>query len=387
MGNEEYDWRYQHLVTFVLEHKDVYLDAAWDIQNSFTGRMDIIGLHRFFIESALEIKNSIKLFESGFIGAAFYSVRAAVELARVVTLFASSENHAKSDIFGLWKSGGKFPFDAQIKEKIKASSEVFSEIEHEIPWFFENQAERLRKMQKYIHKQGFVTFYDRGFESAEKISMRRTRITEDFDTFVKNSIIEISILRVCVDPFPILLNDPEVYRRIHFESMTIPFGEGLMELIGAKTIRLVRSIPSYRSYVENFIDYDELSDEALSVINDNYYDRGWWGVVEPQLQFLSVGDRVAVFLFQLSAKVSKVYSIGGLHFYFSNVPTKRKNMSWSSETFDSVNDFNVAYDEVFLSHVYVLGQDFWMEHNEPLSETEEAAYITLNDLHNDEQDK
>ena len=387
MSDEEYDWRYQHLATFVLEHKDVYLDSAWDIQNSFTGRVDIIGLHRFFIESALEIKNSIKLFESGFIGAAFYSVRVAVELARVVTLFASSENHANSDMFGLWKSGGKFPFDAQIKEKIKASSEVFMEVEHEIPWFFENQAKRLKKMQKYIHKQGFATFYDRGFESVEKSFMRKNRITEDFDTFIKNSIIEISILRVCVDPFPILLNDPEIYRRIHFESMTIPFGEGLMEVIGADIIQLVRSIPAYRSYVESFMEYDELSDEALSVVNDNYYDRGWWNVVSPQMQLLSVGDRVAVSLFQLSVKVSKVYSIGGLHFHFSNVPTKRKNLSWSSETFDSVSDFNVTYDEVFLSHVQVLGQDFWLEHNEPLSETEKAVYLTLNNLQNDEQGK
>lgn len=378
MAKDEFDWHYQHLTPFALRDKEAYLDAAWDIQNSFTGRMDIMGLHRFFIESALEIKNSIKLFESGFIGPAFYSVRTAVELARVVTLFTTKENYSDSDIFRSWKSGGQFPFDGQIKKDIKDSSSVFVEIEGVIPDFFSDQAARLKRMQKYIHKQGFVTFYDRGFESSDKVLMRRNKIVDDFEDFIKNSLIEISILRICVDPFPILLNDPEVYRRIHFESMTVPFSDVLMELIGSKLIQSIRSIPYYRSHVEHFAGFDEISDEALSVINDNYYDRNTWSVIEPQLPLLPVNDRIAIILFQLSSKISKVYSIGGLHFYFSDVPTNRKKHEWDSRTFNSVKGFDVTYDEVFLSYIAIQGQEFWIEHNETLNDSEKAIFRQLN---------
>ena len=80
---------YHHLQPLALKEKDSFLWATSEIEQSFTGRIDILtsGLHTFFLESSKLLRNSIKLYEDGIFDAAFYSVRSALELARIVAHF------------------------------------------------------------------------------------------------------------------------------------------------------------------------------------------------------------------------------------------------------------------------------------------------------------
>jgi hypothetical protein len=369
---------FSHLKPLCLEQKKEYYFASQNIQDSFTGLMPLMGLHRIFIEAAYEIRNGIKQFEEGFVGSAFYSVRTAVELARVIAYFATIENPTESQKFVDWNSGAKFPFDRDIKKEIEKTGDAFIQVKDATGDFFDKQTERLRKFQKYIHKQGFRTFYERGFTASEREERRLSQIKRDFVDFVENSLVEIGLLRLCIDPFPVLLNDPAIMRKIHFESMTYPFNDYLMDLIGPEMVAAYRNTDFYEAHLDYFAKNDDLSDEALMLINDNYYSRESWDIIKGQADLLPPHDRIAVFIFNKSNKIAQVYSIGGWHMWFSDIKTARKKHEWSGLTFRENIGINIPYDEAYLSYFKIEDQDYWIEHNEPLSNQDVESIKLLN---------
>lgn len=93
------EWHYRHLSANTLVNKDSILSVSENIDDSFSGRVDIMGLHRFFMEAACMIRNAVSQYEQGFIDAAFYSVRSALELARIIAYFSNQNQPLESDIY------------------------------------------------------------------------------------------------------------------------------------------------------------------------------------------------------------------------------------------------------------------------------------------------
>lgn len=83
---------------------------------------------------------------------------------------------------------------------------------------------------------------------------------------------------------------------------------------------------------------------------------------------------MAIILFALSNKIAKVRHGLGIFTYFTNVRSKRLSASFNSETFrdlkDSTSHHNVIYDEVFLSYFKIREEDYFVEHNEILTDAE-----------------
>lgn len=369
------DIYYDHLKPTKLKDKELFVNASLDIQHSFTGRLDMLGLHIFFIEAATMIRNAVKLYEEGFFDAAFYSVRCAVELARVVTYFSKDDNPQDSDVFKGWATGGKFPFDSTIKTELEKSSSTYQEVREVLSDFFDGQSANLKKYQKYIHKQGFRSFYERGFTNKDREEARLKRITDDFVSFTKNSLAEIALLRLCVDPFPLLLRDPDVKYKIHAEWMTEAFSDQMVDsIIGKSKIKLYCSTDFYKSHVEYFVDNEILSEEAHTLINDQFYDRATWSIIKSQLQLLSSGDMLAVKVFNTSKKIAKIYMFNGMMFYFSDIKSSRKNMGFSGldliKLKESKQKLNQPYDEAYLSYLLLGDEDVWVEHNGMLTKAE-----------------
>ena len=372
------EYHYSHLIPRTLQEKDKYLSATHSIQDSFLSIPKYMPLHSMFIEASIELRNAIKQFEEGYIGSAFYSVRTAVELARVVAFFSTIDSPVQSEDFTVWVTGGKFPFDGELKKKIEETSDIYVQVKEATGSFFDDQAKHLRVYQKYIHKQGYRPFYERGFGSKQAAVNRMKKIDTDFESFLGSSIVEIAILRLCIDPMPLLLNDPNVMRKIHMQMMAYPYSDELMELLAEKADQY-RQTNFYKDNVAYFDSNEELSDEALILINESYYSRSWKGVIVPQLHLLSVYDRVPVLLFNLSEKISKIYSIGGWEQVFSDVKSLRTKMSWSSEMFNDSVGINQAFDEAFLTYVKLFDQEFWIEHNEPFSPEDLSELSSLDD--------
>lgn len=367
-----YDYYYQYLTPRKLENRELFLSASNDIENSFTGRLDVMSLHIFFTEASSLLKNSVRQYEEGFFDSAFYSIRSALEIARIIAYFSIQEQPTDSDIYKKWISGSKFPYDNQVKTLLQDTSGVYGEVRNALSDFFDSQDERLKKVQKYIHKQGYRTFYtQRSFKQEEREFVLETT-NKLFIEFLTSSITEIAILRLCVDPFPVLLRDEQVMYKIHFQSVTEPYSDKTIDLIGDDLIAKYKTTEFYVSHLDNFSKNEKLEEATYSLINDEYYDRNDWSIIEKQFHLLSFYEQTAVRLFNAYDEIVKVYFQGGWSWYFSNIESLRTKTGFDSRVLDIVKKstpkVNTDYDGVFLSYFVTNdNEDVWLEHNKKLS--------------------
>ena len=367
------DWHYRHLTTNVIKKREDILSVSENIDNSFSGRTDIWGLHIFFVESACMIRNAVSQYEQGFIDAAFYSVRTALELARIVTYFSSQNKPLESSIYKAWMHGDKFPFDSRIRTLLVNAASTYNEIRIALSDFFDEQDDRLKRANKYIHKQGYKTFYTQNALRSDLNDLRKRKTDKLFNDFIVNSTVEVAILRLCIDPFPILLQDESIMYKIHFQSITFPFTKNTVKFIGKDKIAKYRNTVFYKSHVERFASNEELCEEAYSIMNDEYYDRCSWAKVKPQLKLLSLNDQIAVLIFNSSEFVSDIYFYGGFAHYFSNVHSNNGIVrGFDSRDLDKVRKAkyksNVQYHKTFMSYFTYDDTECWVEHNIQLAE-------------------
>lgn len=367
------EWHYRHLKTNTLINRDDILDVSENIDNSFSGRIDIWGLHIFFVEAACMIRNAVYQYEKGFTDAAFYSVRSALELARVVTYFSSQSCPLKSDTYRSWAQGEKFPFDSKVKALLINAGSAYSEIREVLSDFFEMQDDRLKRANKYIHKQGYKTFYTQSTIQPDLEKARRHAANELFTDFITNSVIEIALLRLCVDPFPVLLQDESVMHKIHFQSVTFPFAEKTINFIGTDKIEKYRSTMFYKSHTEMYASNEDLCEEAYELMNDEYYNRNSWQKIKPQLNLLSINDQLAVLIFNLSKAISDIYFYGGFAHYFSDVHSANGTIrGFDSRDLRRVKESkakcNVQYQKAYMSYFSYNDTECWIEHNYKFTE-------------------
>lgn len=378
------DYYYNHLHKNTVKDKELFLRASSDIENSFTGRLDILtsGLHRFFMESSKLIRNAVKLYEEGVYDAAFYSIRSSLELARVVTYFSTNNELQDNEEYKSWRKGGKFPFDSSIRKELEASGSVYAEVHEVLKDFFDEQKSRLSAIQKYIHKQGYKTFYTTGFTNPERENIRQEMIADDFYNFLKGTLTEIGFLRLCIDPFPVLLRDDDVRLKIHFQGMTEPFGNGFVShILGEDKIKRYCATEFYLSHVSYFEDNEDLTEEAHSLINHQFYNRESWPIVEKQLHLFSKNDIAAINMFNVSKEIAKIYMLGGFLWYFSETHSPGEYTGFSSEDLlkvkESAMKINSRYKESYMSYFNFDDGGIWIEHNEPLIESQVLSIETL----------
>ena len=184
----------------------------------------------------------------------------------------------------------------------------------------------------------------------------------------------VAVFRLAIDPFPLLLADDSIYKRTG-QLMTEGYSEDFLEkYIGLNHIEAYRQTELYKSYYHALITREEMSPSVLEVVKNDYVDITRIDEIVSQKHLLSDHELVAVALISYSNKIAKVYCLGGLHWYFTDVQSKRKKTGWSSADFKVFKEgtarYNVRYDEAFLSHLRILDEDYYIEHNEEFNAAE-----------------
>ena len=203
--------------------------------------------------------------------------------------------------------------------------------------------------------------------------LRKHRTNELFNDFIVNSTVEVALLRLCIDPFPVLLQDESIMYKIHFQSVTFPFTENTIKFIGEDKVEKYRNTIFYQSHVDSFASNEELCAEVYNIMNNEYYDRCSWEKVKPQLKLLSLNDQIAVLIFNSSEYISDIYFYGGFAHYFSNVHSNNGIMrGFDSRDLDKVkkskDKSNTQYHKAFMSYLSYGDIECWIEHNIRLTE-------------------
>lgn len=366
----------QHLIPNTIENKKEYYSDLWDIVNSWSGRGDVIYSNKFFNEAQHLITNAIVLFEKGYFDCAFYSLRQSIEVSLTIAFLADNDDPSnQSEMLGKWKNKEKFPMQGQMIDKMKARNMAYADIKDKMTDFFTALDLIKHDLNKYVHKQGYDTFY--GHRSSEE----RKKLKDDFTSFVEMSISAIAVHRLVIDPLPVLLMDESIYQKAG-DMITEAFSEDFANNYLANYLDQFKETQMYKDYYNYFDAKETMLPSVLSLVKDQFFDREKLEEIQSQIHLLSLHDRLATCFFVISPKTAQIH-FGSLGFlwYFSDVKTARISGGFNSQDLkiarDSNTPMNNKYEEAYLSFIKVHDDELYLEHNDVFDETEIELIQTM----------
>ena len=341
----------------------------------------------FFEEACQLLVNAIRLFLRGYYDCAFYSLRQSIETS--IGIIYLTANPDKEDE---WKRRCDGFESGAMSKWLREYEPTFKDIREKMHSFFDNVWDVQKRMNKYIHKQGYASFYQvtRNPFLVQQKGTSESQIIMDFEYYLKLCIGAVAIYRLAIDALPVVLMDEDIRLRTG-DLITEPYSQEFVDTyIGSENIEAFKTTEIYKDFYESLHRNEKQNDAVYDLIHFQYYNREKMDDYMAQLHLCSFTDRIAMCLYTISVKISHVF-VDGIHWYHSDVKSSNNDksitvgLSYFEDFFsDTENDFNKCYYNVFLSRCQINGNYTYFEHNEMLSENEiecvRLVAIKLSDL-------
>lgn len=344
-----------------------------------TGNLNEMFCNMFFSESVELLKHAFFLYEDGYFDCAFYSLRQAIENMNNMLLSA-----VDADKYELWKEKGRFPPDKAVKDLLSRQNDAYNEIKTVIPEFFEQYDELLRKANKYIHKQGFDTFYVSNNISNFTDQEERTNL---FLSFLKYAIGMMLIMNIALDPLSLALSDYEVDSHIPFDPMTEPIPIGVFEkYLSLDIIEKIKTTDHYTALKDCFLNMEELNEATYAVLRYNYFNVEQLDEIEKQLNQLSLSQTLMFCILKSGIKVTHFYWDYDILGYSTTYEPKVYISGYRSDQFDDYlhgnSGCNCDWQGMYISVFKAIDSYLIVQHNEPLTEAEVSTLTFLVEMAN-----
>lgn len=352
-----------------------YMDI-YNIDHSLSGRLDGNISNLFIKEAAQQLINAVKLFSDGYFDCAYYLLRSAIEISTTMVFLVDMPEDERNRYLDAWMETLDFPMQGKIIQELSRNGDIFVDMKDKMPVFFDNAKNLSSELNKYVHKQGVQHFYSY-IPYNIYISDRSKELEVTFEKHLKQCIGIVAVMRLAIDPFPILLMDKEILYRC-FDSITEPYNESFVEeYIGIDIIDCYKKTEIYTGLYDSFMQDEKKSESVFLVTNHEYIDSTQIREILLQKHLLSKRDLISVLLVASNNKVVKVYCGNGLLQYYTDRNTKRVKLSWSSEDFkrfsNSKEIINQVYDEAYISVLKIDNELYFIEHNEKFEQIEIKA--------------
>lgn len=368
------EWRKsQNLHTVTIPNKDnLYIDLM-NIEHSWSGRMDTNIGNTFIMEANQLLINAIELFEMGYFDCAYYSLRSAIDISTTMVFLVDMLDNDKNTYLQNWENLLDFPQRMQMIKKLSKEGSVFIDMYNNMPNFFKKAEEISQNLNKYVHKQGLRNFYiSRNHPIYGQKSMNA--FIENFIKHLSEVIGVVAVMRLAIDPFPILLMDEEILYRC-FDSMTEPYSdEFVQKYIGEKIVDEYKNTDFFINTRESFAFEEKKTKVVFDIVKHKYINTQKFDDISKQFHLMSKEDCVATIIVHACDKITKIYALDGLLMYFTDRNTKRIKTTWSGLEFklfqNSTQPYNQPYDEAFMSVFKFQEEYFFAEHNDILLKNE-----------------
>ena len=344
-----------------------------------TGNINEMFCNMFFSESVELLKHAFFLYEEGYFDCAFYSLRQSIENINNMLLSA-----ADSEKYELWKAKGRFPSDKNVKDLLNQKNEAYNEIKSVIPEFFEKYDELLKKSNKYIHKQGFDTFYTYKYSLSNRDIEERNKL---FVSFLKHGIGMMLIMNIALDPLSLALSDFEVDSHIAFEPMTEPIPLYVFEeYLSIDIIEKIKTTQHYTSLKEYFLGLEKLNEATYGVIRYDYFDVEKLDEIEQQIKQLDLSQALMFCILKSGIKATHFYWDNSILGYSTSYQPKVHLRGYSSNQFDDYlhnsGEPNYSWQGMYISGFKALDSHLIVQHDDPLSDDEIKAITYVVDAAN-----
>lgn len=363
-----------HLKPLSIANKEKYMRDLTNIEKSFTTRVDAWIANNFIKESCILICNSISLFELGYFDCAFYSLRQSIEVSTTMMyLIDNNESELRKSELEKWNTEKSFKMYKQMLNFLSDNESNFREIKSAVNDFFERTESTKKRLNKFVHKQGFDKFYSVR-ENPFAGYFDNSDLTKYYSDCIECCIATVAVMRLTIDPFPILFKDRDIYLRTG-ASLTYAYTDDFIDhYIGRDLVERYKTTSMYVNHYIDIIHNEKQSIAITDFIKDQYVDTKEIDTILKQGHLLSPNELFAARCISACDKICKFYLHGGLSMYFTDKNTNRKLLAWDSRDFTKFSEmntpFNIEYNEAFISYIKTSGYEVFIEHNEELSHDE-----------------
>ena len=361
----------QHLEPVQIPNRENFIWDIQRIQNSVTGRINVSIANSFILESANLLFNAILTFEQGLFDCAYYSLRQAIELSTTMVYLSDMPQEIRTKKLKDWNADENFPNQNNMIEELKQKGNVLSDMKQKMPQFFSNLRDIYRTLNKLVHKQGMHRFYRYNFFHP----VEKTQQLNNFISYLEQTIGIVSIMRLSIDPFPVLLLDEEIYHRI-FETITDSYPQEFIDkYIGNETIKEYKQTDLFKGTYQSIMKLEKRDPCVSDIVWNQFIDFKQDEKINQQLHLISAIDQIAVYLAFACQTTTRVYTFLGIREYFT--PLLPSDMDFnigirSSAEFNkyanSPDKYNQPFDRFYISAFKHRDDDFLVEHLKPLSQ-------------------
>ena len=341
----------RYLKPIQIENKEYYYGLIYEISESLTSGIIVDLFHSnninmIITEAGQSLANSLKLYELGYFDDAYYSMRSAIELATIMLDVGDNEYEKMVHNMNLFSTKEYRNFRSGTLRYLKDNGIEFRDVANKMPNFVKEINETCKKLNKIVHKTGFDNFY--GIRNNYDDNFHEKQL-EEFEDNILSSIRIVAIMRLVIDPFPLLLADEELYFRSP-NILTYPFNERLLEVIGEKSLAEFKSTELYKSYEEGLMELEKRNQEVNSIVMANYIDLNNLENIYSQKHLLNDHELKYVNIASCSEKIILIISNNGLARY--NTSSNNHEILCNHTDINLKNPsekFNIEYKSIFVS--------------------------------------
>lgn len=351
VNNYEKNLLERYLKPVEIENKKFYYSLIYEISESLTSGIIVDLFHSnkinmIITEACQSLANSIRLYELGYFDDAYYSMRSAIELATIMLDVGDNEYEKMVNNMNLFSNKEYRNFRASTLRYLKENGIEFRDVANKMPNFVNEINNTCIKLNSFVHKTGFDNFY--GIRNYYNENFHKKQL-DDFENNLISSIRIVAIMRLVIDPFPLLLADEEIYYRSP-NIMTYPFNEKLLEVMGEESIAEFKNTDVYKSYEEELMKLEKRNQEVNNIVMADYIDLDNLENIYLQKHLLNHHELKYVDIASCSEKIILIISDNGFSRYSTSSNTHEILCNHTDINLkDSSENFNIKYDSIYVS--------------------------------------
>lgn len=351
VNNYEKNLLERYLKPVEIENKEFYYSLIYEISESLTSGIIVDLFHSnkinmIITEACQSLANSIRLYELGYFDDAYYSMRSAIELATIMLDVGDNEYEKMVNNMNLFSNKEYRNFRASTLRYLKENGIEFRDVANKMPNFVNEINNTCIKLNSFVHKTGFDNFY--GIRNYYNENFHKKQL-DDFENNLISSIRIVAIMRLVIDPFPLLLADEEIYYRSP-NIMTYPFNEKLLEVMVEESIAEFKNTDVYKSYEEELMKLEKRNQEVNNIVMADYIDLDNLENIYLQKHLLNHHELKYVDIASCSEKIILIISDNGFSRYSTSSNTHEILCNHTDINLkDSSENFNIKYDSIYVS--------------------------------------
>lgn len=386
-----------HLKSFSISNVEkLKFDLFIFSSRSWSGRLvDSKFIVNAFINESIEsMTNSLELFEKGYFDCAFYCLRSSIELSTTILYLHDMDKEKRMESYSNWINNAKIPFRSKMMNELLHHGEYCSDLKLKLESILgKNGLVEITNndLNKHVHKQGFGEFITIRNNPFSSMKYDDNELVEDFTRLFKNTLKIVATMRLVIDPFPMLLLDPEINSRC--PELDEPYDEQFVrEYFSEDEIASYKTTKIYKEAYKALIQKESCCEGIIDIKRYWIYDHRRESEIRKQAYLLNSQEQQLAELVFSFPKILRIKHGSGIPLAQTEVPIlecDNKEESFQLFQIHRNGGFNVPYKDRYISS-FISKDDStikcYIDHTEPFDDEEIYTideWLCLNSYFND----